>query len=88
VLAIASQTPIIPTIVFGAREVLPKGSFVVRSGTIDLHFLPPVQTTGYDYEHRGALMTTVWGSMADAMQSLYGIGTSEPSIAASGERVE
>jgi 1-acyl-sn-glycerol-3-phosphate acyltransferase len=87
-LAIASQTPIIPTIVFGAREVLAKGSFIVRSGTIDLHFLPPVETMGYDYEHRSILMTTVWTNMADAMQSLYGVGTSEPSIAASGERVE
>ncbi|HEV8495962.1 MAG TPA: lysophospholipid acyltransferase family protein [Gemmatimonadaceae bacterium] len=88
VLAIASQTPIIPTIVFGAREVLAKGSFAIRSGTIDLHFLPPVETAGYDYDDRGALMTTVWTNMADAMQSLYGIGTSEPSIATTGERVE
>ncbi|HMA22679.1 MAG: lysophospholipid acyltransferase family protein [Gemmatimonas sp.] len=88
VLAIASQTPIIPTIVFGAREVMPKGSFLVRSGTIDLHFLPPVETKGYDYEHRGMLMTTVWTNMADAMQSLYGIGTSESSIATAGERLE
>jgi 1-acyl-sn-glycerol-3-phosphate acyltransferase len=88
VLAIASQTPIIPTIVFGAREVLAKGSFAIRSGTVDLHFLPPVETQGYDYDDRGALMTTVWTNMADAMQSLYGIGTSEPSIATTGERVE
>jgi len=88
VLAIASQTPIIPTIVFGAREVLAKGSFAIRSGTVDLHFLPPVETAGYDYDDRGALMTTVWTNMADAMQSLYGIGTSEPSIATTGERVE
>jgi 1-acyl-sn-glycerol-3-phosphate acyltransferase len=88
VLAIASQTPIIPTIVFGAREVLAKGSFAIRSGTVDLHFLPPVETQGYDYDDRGALMTTVWTNMADAMQSLYGIGTSEPSIATTGERIE
>jgi 1-acyl-sn-glycerol-3-phosphate acyltransferase len=88
VLAIASQTPIIPTIVYGAREVLSKGSFNVRPGTIDLHFLPPIDTTGYDYEHRGALMTMVWTAMADAMQSQYGVASSEPSIAMSGERVE
>jgi len=88
VLAIASQTPIIPTMVYGSREVMRKGSFVIHSGTIDLHFLPPIETKGYDYEHRGALMTAVWTSMADAMQSLYGVSSSEPSIAASGERVE
>jgi len=88
VLAIASQTPIIPTIVFGAREVMPKGSFVIRSHPIDLHFLAPVETKGLDYDDRGALMTTVWTNMVEAMETLYGIGSSEPSIAVTGERVE
>ena len=32
VLAIASQAPVVPTIVYGAREVMPKGSFRIRSG--------------------------------------------------------
>lgn len=88
VLAIASQAPIVPTIVHGAREIMPKGSFRIRSGVVDVHFLEPIATRGYDYEHRTELMTAVWTRMADEMQRLYGIGTSEPSIAAAGERVE
>ena len=88
VLAIASQAPIIPTIVHGAREVMPKGSFRIRSGVVDLHFLEPVPTVGYDYEHRHELMQRVWDQMADEMRALYGIGTAERAIAPEGVRSE
>jgi 1-acyl-sn-glycerol-3-phosphate acyltransferase len=88
VLAIASEAPIIPTIVYGAREVMPKGSFWIRPGTVDLHFLEPVPTQGFDYEHRADLMQRVWGQMAEEMRSLYGVGTAEHAIATEGTRVE
>ena len=88
VLAIASEAPIIPTIVYGAREVMPKGSFRIRPGTVDLHFLEPVPTQGYDYEHRAELMERVWSQMADEMRSLYGVGTAEHAIAAEGTRTQ
>jgi 1-acyl-sn-glycerol-3-phosphate acyltransferase len=81
VLAIASQSPLIPTIVHGAREVMPKGSFAIRSGVIDLHFLDPVPTAGFDYDHRADLMTQVWSSMANTLESLYGVRTSEEPVA-------
>ena len=87
VLAIASQSPIIPTIVYGAREVMPKGSFRVRSGVVHIHLLEPVSTAGYDYEHRGELMTKVWTRMAAALRDLYGVGTSEQPVAAEREAV-
>ena len=88
VLAIASQCPIVPTVVYGAREVMPKGSFRVRPGTVDLHFLERVPTEGFDYDHRAELMSVVWNQMADAIQSLYGVGTAEHPIAAEGVRSE
>jgi 1-acyl-sn-glycerol-3-phosphate acyltransferase len=77
VLAIASQAPIVPTIVYGAREVMPKGTFWIRPGTVDLHFLTPIPTAGFDYDHRAELMTQVWTQMADHLRDLYGITTSE-----------
>jgi 1-acyl-sn-glycerol-3-phosphate acyltransferase len=88
VLAIASQSPVVPTIVYGAREVMPKGTFWIRSGVVDLHFLEPVPTKGFDYDHRAELMSVVWTRMADAMASMYGVGTAEHPIAAEGSRVE
>jgi 1-acyl-sn-glycerol-3-phosphate acyltransferase len=88
VLAIAAQAPIIPTLVYGARAVMPKGSFWIRSGTVDLHFLEPVPTAGYDYDRRAVLMETVWTAMADAMRELYGVGSVEDPIAPEGVRAE
>jgi len=81
VLAIASQSPVIPTIVHGAREVMPKGSFLIRSGVVDLHFLEPIPTAGYDYDHRTELMTAAWSAMADLLQSKYGVATNESPVA-------
>jgi 1-acyl-sn-glycerol-3-phosphate acyltransferase len=86
VLAIASQCPIIPTIVHGSREVMAKGSFRVRSGVIDIHFLEPIETKGLEYDDRAELMMRVWTRMANAMRDHYGVGTDEYPIAEVGER--
>lgn len=88
VLAIQSEAPIIPTIIYGTREVMPKGSFLIRSGTVHVHFLEPVPTTGYSYEERTQLMEIVWARMADEMRRLYGIQTAEHAVAPVGERKE
>jgi 1-acyl-sn-glycerol-3-phosphate acyltransferase len=88
VLAIASGAPIIPTIVHGTREIMPKGSFRIRSGTVNIHFLEPVPTAGYTYDDRARLMEIVWTRMAEAMSRLYGIETREVVVATEGERKE
>ena len=77
VLAIAAGVPIIPVIVHGTIEIMPKGSLWAHPGTIDVHLLEPVSTTGVDYDHREALMQTVRTRMVNAMRQLYGI-ESEP----------
>jgi 1-acyl-sn-glycerol-3-phosphate acyltransferase len=81
VLAIASQAPIVPTVVYGTREIMPKGSFWIRAGRVDLHFLEPIATTGFDYERRAELMTETWQCMADALRGIYGITTNEHPVA-------
>jgi 1-acyl-sn-glycerol-3-phosphate acyltransferase len=81
VLAIASQAPVIPTVVHGAREVMSKGSFWIHSGTVDLHFLDPLPTAGYDYERRAELMTETWTRMAETLRGAYGVHTSEHAVA-------
>jgi hypothetical protein len=67
---------------------MPRGSFRIRSGTVDIHLLEPVATTGYDYEHRGELMTIVWTRMAAALRELYGVGTSEQAVASEQEQAD
>jgi len=86
VLAIASQAPVIPTLVYGTREIMPKGSFRVRSGKVHIHFLEPVPTQGYTYEDRARLMETVWSRLATEMERLYTVHTSEHAVAPEGER--
>jgi 1-acyl-sn-glycerol-3-phosphate acyltransferase len=73
VLAIAAGVPIVPIILHGTIEVMPRGTLWVHPGTIDIHLLEPVSTTGVDYDHRDALMSTVRTRMADAMRDLYGV---------------
>jgi len=73
VLAIAAGVPIVPVIVHGTIEIMKKGSVWAHPGTIDVHLLEPVSTTGVDYDHREALMQTVRTRMADAMRALYGV---------------
>lgn len=73
VMAIAAGAPVVPVVVYGAREVMAKGSFRVRSGTVHVHILEPVPTTSYDYEHRHELMHIVWSRMADALDAHHGV---------------
>ncbi len=87
VLAIASAAPIVPTVIYGAREIMPRGSFRIRPGDIHVHFLEPIPTAGMSYDDRGALMTRVWQRMADALNDLYGVARSERPIANPNERV-
>ena len=88
VLAIASQSAVIPTLVHGTREVMAKGSFMIRGGTVHIHFLEPVPTQGYVYDDRTKLMEIVWSRMANEMQRLYGVHTAEHAVATEGERKE
>lgn len=88
VLAIAAQTAVIPTIIYGTREIMAKGSFIIRGGDVHIHFLEPIPTQGYTYEDRTRLMEIVWSEMADEMRRLYGVQTAEHAVALEGERKE
>jgi len=87
VLAIAAQAPVVPVLVYGAREVMPKGTFRVHSATVHVHFLEPVETTGLDYDRRHQLMRVVWDRIAACLRDQYGVGTSEHPIAEAGEQI-
>ena len=88
VLAIASGANVIPTLIYGTREIMRKGSFIIRSGTVHVHFLEPVPTAGLNYEDRTKVMETVWARMADEMRRHYGVHTAEHAVAPEGERRE
>ncbi|HUX34545.1 MAG TPA: lysophospholipid acyltransferase family protein [Gemmatimonadaceae bacterium] len=87
VLAIAAGAEVVPTVIYGAREVMKRGSFRVRPGVIHLHFLEPIPTAGLDYDDRGPLMTRVWTRMDDTLHELYGVRRADRAIAKPNERV-
>ena len=73
VLAISAGVPVVPTVVYGAREVQRKGKAAVRGGEVRIHFLTPVPTAGFGYEQREELMQAVWQRMADFLRERYGV---------------
>jgi len=79
VLAIAAGAPVVPVVVYGAREIQPKGSFAVRSGTVHVHFLEEIPTTGLSYDDRDELADECWRRMAAAMAQEHGVATSSHS---------
>lgn len=73
VLAIAAGAPIVPLVVFGTRDVQPKGSFVIRSGTVHVHFLDEIPTSGLQYDDRDRLADECWRRMAHALEQEHGV---------------
>jgi 1-acyl-sn-glycerol-3-phosphate acyltransferase len=45
-LAVEEQVPILPVVVAGTREAMPKGSFLFGKAVAEARVLPPVQTAG------------------------------------------
>ncbi len=81
VLAIAAKAPIVPVVIHGTREVMPRGTWRVRAHTVHVHLLAPVDSSAYDYETRHELMRAVWQRMADCLRDRYGAVSDEPSLA-------
>jgi len=77
VLAISAQAPVVPTVVHGTLEALPRGRMWVRAGRVHVHFLEPVSTAGMTYEDRDALAKTVHDRMAQLLQEEYGVRSPE-----------
>jgi 1-acyl-sn-glycerol-3-phosphate acyltransferase len=79
VLAISAQAAVVPVFVYGAREVMPKGSFRIRPGTIHLHFLPAIETAGLTYDDRADLVARAWHRIDDTFRREYpAVAAAEP----------
>jgi 1-acyl-sn-glycerol-3-phosphate acyltransferase len=85
VLAIAAQVPIVPVVVYGTREVQPKGAYRVKPATIEITVLDQISTAGHTYEERDALMRKVWQPMAAELERRYGVKSEGVAVEPSGE---
>ena len=58
-LALEAQAPIVPVVIRGTFEIMPKGAFLVRRGTIRVEFLEPVETAGLGLKDLDSLRDAV-----------------------------
>jgi 1-acyl-sn-glycerol-3-phosphate acyltransferase len=63
-LAIQAQVPVLPATVSGSRELIPKRSLKVHSGTIKVVYGKPIPTEGMGAEQRDALKALVREAIA------------------------
>ncbi len=65
-LALASGAPIVPVTISGTRELMPKGQWFARRGTVGVVFHEPVPVTGFTIETMGGLMERVRAAILGA----------------------
>lgn len=67
IFAISAGVPVVPAVIHGAYEVLPKGGFLFNTrkwkSTIHIHFLNPVETSNLSIEQRHQLMAETYEKM-------------------------
>lgn len=65
--AISAEAAVVPTIILGAHEALPKNKFLFNSkiwkNKITIQILPPVETKGYGPDNRHELIKRVYDQM-------------------------
>ena len=88
VLAIQAGVPIIPVVIMGTREVMRRDQWLVNPGVVNLHFLDPIPTEGMTFADRERLVAQVWTSMANALQSVYGVESDRRNVIGTDEATE
>jgi len=64
VLAIQAGVPIVPLAIEGSHDVMPKGSWLVRPGTIRIRIGEPIPVEGMTMKDRGVLLDRAWDRVA------------------------
>ena len=71
VLAIQAGAPVVPCIIHGTMEVLPKKSLRIHPAHVHVHLLTPIPVQGLSYDDRDAVARAVHDQMDTAMRTLY-----------------
>ena len=68
VLAVKSGVPIVPVIIHGTFPIMPKGSFRIKPGAVVLEIQKPIDTAGYTFESKDALIERVRHVICESFQ--------------------
>jgi 1-acyl-sn-glycerol-3-phosphate acyltransferase len=71
VLAIKAAAPIVPVVIYGTLDILPKGKLFLHPRDMDIYLLDAVPTAGMTYDDREQLARTVHDRMETVMNDLY-----------------
>ncbi len=74
VIAIDAGSRIVPVVVQGGRDLMPRGGFRIRGGTVRVRVLDPVDAAGYSYADRDRLVGEVHERIAAAIEHLRASG--------------
>jgi 1-acyl-sn-glycerol-3-phosphate acyltransferase len=72
-LAVASGAPIVPVTIRGTRELMPKGQWFARRGTVKVAFHDPIPVTGYAADTMAGLMERVREAIVSAEGPAVGV---------------
>ena len=70
IMAIAAGVPLVPAVIDGTFEILPKKGFMLNPQPITLKFGPPLDTTIYTLDDKDALIARVHAVMAEMLAEL------------------
>lgn len=66
-LAIENQAPVLPMVILNSKALMPRKGFNNQPGTVHIHFLEPVETTGMTMEEVPELKLRVYHLMENAI---------------------
>ena len=70
-LAIASGVPVVPVAIKGTKEIMPKGSFMIRKGSIVIQLEKPIETINYTKQAMPDLIERVSGSIMAMLEDKH-----------------
>jgi len=68
VLSVDAGVPIVPIIIRGTREIIPKGHFMIRPAPVTMQILDPVETAGYTRRSKDALLEKIRSIFIDNLE--------------------
>ena len=74
-LAIRSGRPIVPVVIFGSHDIMPKRRFRISPGRIVISINPPIETMPYNNKTKELLMESVRSTMKRDLEKMRAGGT-------------
>jgi 1-acyl-sn-glycerol-3-phosphate acyltransferase len=68
VLSVDSGVPIVPIIIRGTRNIIPKGRLMIRPAPVTMEILDPVETAGYTRKTKDALLEKIRSILIDNLE--------------------